>query len=129
MTVKVGRDKTRKSISSAKQGRGQKVSSIIQSDIPGSSVDKDICTVNVRDKVGVEKYLRKNCYHRIECFAGNSLAAFMWRRPLNSAALVALTYRGPMRVSNGTSTQVVAWTTDKWRAKIIQRDIYNVRNP
>ena len=88
-----------------------------------------ICTVNVQDKMKAKKYLRKNCYHRIECFAGNSLAAFMWRRPLNSAALVALTYRGPMRVSNGTSTQVVAWTTDKWRAKIIQRDIYNVRDP
>jgi len=42
MTVKVGRDKTRKSISSAKQRRGQKVSSIIQSDIPESSVDKDM---------------------------------------------------------------------------------------
>ena len=65
MTVKVGRDKTRKSISSAKQGRGQKVSSIIQSDIPGSSVDKDICTVNVRDKVGVEKYLRKSYYYHL----------------------------------------------------------------
>ena len=54
-----------------------------------------------------EKYLRKNYYHRIECFTVNSLAAFMWRRPLNSAALVASTHRGPMKVSDGTSTQVI----------------------
>ena len=88
-----------------------------------------VCTVKVRDRMGVEKYLRKSCYHRIKCSAANSLAAFMWRRPLNSAALVVPTHRGPVRVSDGTSTQVVAWTTNKWRAKIIQREIYNVRDP
>ena len=85
-----------------------------------------ICTVNIWNKIGVEKYLRKNCYHRIECFAANFLAAFMQRRPLNSAALVALTHKGPVRVFDGTSTQAVGWTIDKWRAKIIQREIYNV---
>ena len=42
MIVKVGRGKPRRSISSAKQRRVQKVSSIIQSDILGSSVDKDM---------------------------------------------------------------------------------------
>ena len=31
-----------------------------------------------------------------------------------------------MRVSDGTSTQAMIWTIDKWRAKIIQREIYNV---
>ena len=62
-----------------------------------------ICTVNARDKVGVEKYLRKNCYHRIECSAANSMAIFIWRRPLNSVALVAPTHREPMRVFDGTS--------------------------
>ena len=88
-----------------------------------------ICTVNVRDKVGVEKYLRKSCYHHIECSAANSMAIFMWRRPLNSVALVAPTHREPMRVFDGTSTQVVAWMIDKWRVKTIQREIYNVRDP
>ena len=87
-----------------------------------------ICTVNVRDKVGVEKYLRKSCYHHIECSAANSMAIFMWRRPLNSVALVAPTHREPMRVFDGTSTQVVAWIIDKWRVKIVQRGIYNVRD-
>ena len=85
--------------------------------------------MNVRDKVGVEKYLRKSCYHHIECSAANSMAIFMWRRPLNSVALVAPTHREPMRVFDGTSTQVVAWIIDKWRAKIVQRGIYNVRDP
>ena len=28
--------------------------------------------------MGVEKYLRKSCYHRIKCSAANSLTAFMW---------------------------------------------------
>ena len=85
--------------------------------------------MKVRGKVGVEKYLRKNCYHCIEYFTTNSLAAFMWRRLLNSVTLVTPTHREPMRVSDGTSTQVVAWTIDKWMANIIQREIYNVRNP
>ena len=63
--------------------------------------------MNVRDKMGAEKYLRKSCYHRIECSAANSLVAFMWRRSLNSVALVAPTHRVLVRVSDGTSTQVV----------------------
>ena len=42
MAVKDGRGKPRRSISLAKQRRGQKVSSIIQSDIPGNFVDKDM---------------------------------------------------------------------------------------
>jgi len=36
MTAKVGRGRPRRSISSAKRGMGQKVSSIIQSGVPGS---------------------------------------------------------------------------------------------
>jgi len=51
-----------------------------------------IYTVNVWDKMEAEKYLRKNCYHRIKYSAANSLAAFMWK------------------------------------AMIIQREIYNVRD-
>ena len=69
--------------------------------------------MNVWDKMGVEKYLTKSCYHRIECFATNSLATFMWRRPLNSDALVALTHRALVRVSDGTNTQVVAYMINK----------------
>jgi len=53
----------------------------------------------------------------------------MWRKPLNSAALIAPTHRELERVSNGTNTQVVAWMINKWRAKIVQRELYNVRDP
>ena len=42
MIVKTGRDGPRRSISSAKQRGSQKVSSIIQNDVPRSSVDKDM---------------------------------------------------------------------------------------
>ena len=42
MTEKAGRGKPRRSISSAKRRRGQKVSFIIQSEILGSSVDKNM---------------------------------------------------------------------------------------
>ena len=42
MTAKAGRDRPRRSISSTKQRSGQKVSSIIQSDVPGSSVNKNV---------------------------------------------------------------------------------------
>ena len=42
MTVKVGKDRPKRSISSAKRRRGQEESSIIQCDVPRSSVDKDM---------------------------------------------------------------------------------------
>ena len=42
MTVKARRGRSRMSISSAKQRKGSEVSSIIQSDFPRSSVDKDM---------------------------------------------------------------------------------------
>ena len=44
-----------------------------------------------------QKYLRKGCCHHIKCFATNFLAALMWRRPLNNAALATPTHRGPER--------------------------------
>ena len=42
MIVKVGEDRPRRSISSTKRRRSQKVCSVIQSDVLGSSVDKDM---------------------------------------------------------------------------------------
>ena len=128
MTVKVGRGRSRRSISSAKRRRGQKVCSVVENDILRNSIDKDMHCERI-GQMGAKKYLRKNCYHCIECFTTNSLTAFMWRRPLNSAVLVAPIHIEPVGVSDGTSTQVVAWMIDKWRAKIIQREIYNVSDP
>ena len=79
--------------------------------------------------MGTPKYLRESCYHRIECSVTNSLAAFMWRKPLNSAVLVVPTHRGPERVFDATSTRVLARMINKWRANIIRGELYNVRNP
>ena len=88
-----------------------------------------ICIVNIRDELGVEKYLRKSCCYRIECPAANFLAAFMWRRLLNSAVLATITHKRPERVSDGTSTQVVAQMINKCRIKMVQKELYNVRDP
>ena len=60
------------------------------------------------EKKGNLKYLRESCYHRIKCTAATFLAAFMWRRPLNSAVLATITHGKPKKVSDGTSTQVRA---------------------
>ena len=62
---------------------------------------------------------RESCYHCIKCSAANFLAALIWRRLLNSAALATPTHRGFKMVSDRTSTQVVAWMINKWRAKIV----------
>ena len=85
-----------------------------------------MCLINMKEEGGTQKYLRKSYYHRIECTATTFLAAFMWRKPLNSAALATTTHRKPRRVSNGTSTQVTAQMTNKCKIKMVQREIYNV---
>ena len=77
----------------------------------------------------VRKYLKKSCCHRIKCPADNFLAAFMWKRSLNSAALATITHRRPERVSDGTSTRVAAWMIDKCRIKIVWRELHNVKDP
>ena len=53
----------------------------------------------------------------------------MWRRLLNSAILVAATHRRLGWMSDGTSTRVVACIINKWRVKISQKRLYNVRDP
>ena len=56
-----------------KQGRGQKVQPVIQSNVLGVSIDKDAR----HGGMGAMKYLREKCYYRIECSAANSLATLM----------------------------------------------------
>ena len=53
----------------------------------------------------------------------------MLRRPLNSAALATTTHRKLERVSDETDTQVRAQMINKYRIKIVQRELYNVKNP
>ena len=76
-----------------------------------------------------QKYLGESCCHRIKCIVTTFLAAFMWRRPLNSVTLVTTTHRKAERLSDGTGTQVEAQMINKCRIKMFQRDLYNVRNP
>ena len=80
-------------------------------------------------RMETKKYLRKSCCHRIECPAANFLAAFMWRKPMNNAGLATTIHRRSERVSDGTSTQVLAQMTNKCRIKIVQDELYNVRDP
>ena len=67
--------------------------SVVQNDVLGSSIDKDMHYERT-GQMGANKYLSKSCYHCIKCSAANSLAAFMWRRPLNSAVLATPTQKG-----------------------------------
>ena len=53
----------------------------------------------------------------------------MWRIILNSVILTTTTNRRPDTVSNGTSIQVEAQMINKCRIKIIQRELYNGRDP
>ena len=76
-----------------------------------------------------QKYLKKNCYHRIKCTAATFLDAFMWRRPLNSTVLPTTTHIKLKRVSDGMSTQVRAQMINKCRMKMVQREIYKVKDP
>ena len=75
------------------------------------------------------KDLRKSCCRHIKCTVTTFLAAFMWRRHLNSEALTTTTHRKPREVSDGTSTQVISQTIDKCKVKMIQKELYNVKNP
>ena len=78
-----------------------------QGDLPRSSSDRDVPHKRTR-RMGTPKYLMESCYHCIECFIANFLAAFMWKRPMNSAVLAIPTHKGPKRVSDAASTRVVA---------------------
>ena len=63
----------RRDASLDKQGRGQKVQPVIQCNVLGVSIDKDAR----HGGMGAMKYLRENCYHRIEYSVANSLTALM----------------------------------------------------
>ena len=88
-----------------------------QGDLPRSSSDKDVHYKRIR-MMGTQKYLRESCYHHIEYTTTTFLAAFMLRRPLNSAALATTTHRKPERVFDGTCTQVRAQMINKCRIKM-----------
>ena len=53
----------------------------------------------------------------------------MWRRPLNSAALANATHRKLKKMSNETGTQVRTQMINKCRIKMVQKGLYNVKDP
>ena len=75
------------------------------------------------------KDLRKSCCRRIKCTVTTFLAAFMWRRHLNSETLVTTTHKEPGNVADRTDTQVKFQMNDKCRVKMIRKELYNVKNP
>ena len=99
-----------------------------ESDLHRGSNDRNVSHEHMRRK-GTQKYLRKSCYHCIKCTKATFLAAFMWRRLLNSVALTITTHRKPNRVFDGTDTQVKDQTINKCRIRMVQRELYNIRDP
>ena len=78
MTVKARGEGPRRNIPSAKQSKYQNVCHIIEGDITGSSIDKNVHYEHTGG-MEVRKYLRESCYHRIECSVANSLDALMMK--------------------------------------------------
>ena len=76
MIVKARGGGPRRNIPSAKRSKYQNMCPIIQGDVPGSAIDKDVHYEHT-GRMGAGKYLRKNYYHRIKCSAANSLTALM----------------------------------------------------
>ena len=50
----------------------------------------------------------------------------MWRRPLNRAALTAITHRGLKGVFDGLGTQVGIQMINKCKVQMIKKELYNV---
>ena len=71
-----------------------------------------------RRREETQKYLRKSYYHRIKCTVTTFLAAFMWRKYLNSKALATTIHRKPGEVSDRTGTQVISQMIDKCKVKM-----------
>ena len=76
LVMRVREGGPRRNASSAKQNRCQNVWSAIQRNILGDPIDKNAHHESTEQKE-VMKYLRENCYHRIEYSTANSLAALM----------------------------------------------------
>ena len=70
-----------------------------------------------------QKYLKESCYHRIKYTATTFLAAFMWKRPLNSAVLATTTHKRLKGVSDGMGTQVWIQMINKCRVKMIGKKL------
>ena len=73
-----------------------------------------------------QKYLRKNYRHHIKYITTAFLAALMWRRPLNSAALAVATHKGLKGVFDGIGAQVGVQVINKCKVQMIRDSLYNI---
>ena len=76
MTGKAWEGNPRRNTSLAKQGRGQKVRSTIKSNPLEDSIGKGEYKGSTRHREA-KKYLKENCYYRIEYSIANPLGALM----------------------------------------------------
>ena len=53
----------------------------------------------------------------------------MWRRPLNSVTLAAATHKGLKKVPDGMRAQVGVQMINKYKARMIRKNLYNVEKP
>ena len=90
--------------------------------------ERRTCPTDLKERGESPKDLRKSCCHRIKCTVTTFLAAFMWRKHLNSETLVITTHREPKEVFDGTDTQVKSQMNDKCKIKMIRKELYNVNN-
>ena len=86
------------------------------------------CIVSIQRRYGNSKISKGSYYHCIKCTAATFPAAFMLKRPLNSAAFATITNRKLERVFDRTDTQVRAQMINKCMIKMVQREIYNGRD-
>ena len=56
------------------------------------------------------------------------LAAFIWRRRLNSVSLANATHRRPGNVADGTSTQVKVQMINRCKEKMSQKELYKLKD-
>ena len=104
--------------------RGQKVCSVIQNDIPGTSSDKDMYHERT-GQMGAVKYLRESCYNRIECFVTNTLTTLMRKWYLNSNFQ---SYSYSQRLQEGADGTMINTNNlmYMWRVEIKERREYKI---
>ena len=76
MVIRVQEGGVRRITTLAEQSKGPKVWFAIQGNVLGDSIDKDTRHEGTGQR-GSMKYLRENCYHRIEYSVANFLIALM----------------------------------------------------
>ena len=68
------------------------------------------------------------CPNNIKCTIAAFLATLMWRRPLNSTVLAAVTHKGLKEVFDGMGAQVGVQVTNKCKVQMIRNSLYNVKS-